>query len=280
MPPSQNPRPRPSNTVPLAIPGQRPEPRISPDTRVIAIASGKGGVGKSSLSVNLAVAMAQANYRVGLLDADIWGFSVPRMLGLSERLQASDDRLIVPANVHGVRSVSTGLIIETEETALLWRGPMLSKALSQFLCQVDWGPLDYLIVDMPPGTGDVQMTLARLLPQANMVVVTTPQIAAQKVAVRVADMARRSHLKIVGVVENMSEFVCEHGSSYRIFGEGGGSALAQEIDAPLLASIPLDPSLMRGCDIGLPVTIQPNVSPSKKALTLLADRIVELLPPG
>ncbi len=280
MPPSQNPRPRPSNAVPLAIPGQRPEPRISPDTRVIAIASGKGGVGKSSLSVNLAVAIAQANYRVGLLDADIWGFSVPRMLGLSERLQASDDRLIVPANVHGVRSVSTGLIIETEETALLWRGPMLSKALSQFLCQVDWGPLDYLIVDMPPGTGDVQMTLARLLPQANMVVVTTPQIAAQKVAVRVADMARRSHLKIVGVVENMSEFVCEHGSSYRIFGEGGGSALAQEIDAPLLASIPLDPSLMRGCDIGLPVTIQPNVSPSKKALTLLADRIVELLPPG
>ncbi|HEX5696407.1 MAG TPA: P-loop NTPase, partial [Acidimicrobiia bacterium] len=157
--------------------------QVSPTTRVIAIGSGKGGVGKSSISVNIAVAMAASGFRVGLLDADIWGFSTPRMLGVDERLVASDEtKLIIPVEAHGVKLVSTGLIIETEETALMWRGLMLSKALEQFLKQVEWGELDYLIIDLPPGTGDIQMALTRMLPQAEMVVVTTPQRAAQKVA--------------------------------------------------------------------------------------------------
>ncbi|HKZ28843.1 MAG TPA: P-loop NTPase, partial [Acidimicrobiia bacterium] len=186
--------------------------RVSPTTRVIAVGSGKGGVGKSSMSVNLAVGMADLGYRVGLLDADIWGFSIPRMLGAEARLRADDDtRLIVPLEVGGIRFVSTGSIIENEETALMWRGLMLSKALEQFLKQVDWGQLDYLIIDLPPGTGYVQMALSRLLPQAEMLVVTTPQKAAQKVAVRVADMARRSYLPVIGVIENMAGFDCGHG---------------------------------------------------------------------
>ncbi|HDH02925.1 MAG TPA: MRP family ATP-binding protein, partial [Actinobacteria bacterium] len=180
---------------------------VQPTTRVLAIASGKGGVGKSSVSVNLAVTIAQRGFQVGLLDADIWGFSIPRMLGITERLEADDEtRLMIPVTAHGIRAISTGLIVESEETALMWRGLMLSKALEQFLTQVKWGELDYLVIDLPPGTGDIQMALSRLLPQAEMVVVTTPQQTAQKVAVRVADMARRSFMPIVGVVENMSSF--------------------------------------------------------------------------
>ncbi|MEX1126207.1 MAG: P-loop NTPase, partial [Acidimicrobiia bacterium] len=162
--------------------------QVSPTTRVIAVGSGKGGVGKSSVAVNLAVAMAASGFRVGLLDADIWGFSTPRMLGVEDRLHANDEtQLIEPVEAQGIKLVSTGLIIESEETALMWRGLMLSKALEQFLKQVNWGELDYLLIDLPPGTGDIQMALTRLLPQAEMVVVTTPQRAAQKVAVRVAD---------------------------------------------------------------------------------------------
>lgn len=253
--------------------------RVPAGARVAAVASGKGGVGKSSIAVNLAASLAAMGYSTGLLDADIWGFSVPRMLGVTERLQANDEKLIIPVESHGVKVVSTGLIIETEETALMWRGLMLSKALDQFLNQVNWGPLDYLVIDMPPGTGDVQMALARLLPQAEMLVVTTPQVAAQKVAVRVADMARRSHMPILGVVENMSEFVCDHGSTYLLFGEGGGAQLASEISAPLLGSIPLDQSLLRGGDSGTPVVLQPQESPAKDALANLANRLVELIPP-
>ncbi len=197
--------------------------QVSPTTRVIAVGSGKGGVGKSSVAVNLAVALADRDLRVGLMDADIWGFSVPRMLGVTDRLSADDDtRLIIPAEAAGIKVVSTGLIIESEETALMWRGLMLSRALEQFLKQVDWGDLDYLVIDMPPGTGDIQMALSRMVPQAEMVVVTTPQKAAQKVAIRVADMARRSYLPVVGVIENMAGFTCDHGETYNLFGEGGG----------------------------------------------------------
>ena len=166
------------------------------------------------------------------MDADIWGFSVPRMLGVTDRLVADDDtRLIVPAEAAGIKVVSTGLIIESEETALMWRGLMLSRALEQFLKQVAWGDLDYLVIDMPPGTGDIQMALARMVPQAEMVVVTTPQKAAQKVAVRVADMARRSYLPVVGVIENMAGFTCEHGETHNLFGEGGGRELADSLGA-------------------------------------------------
>lgn len=251
--------------------------KVAPTTRVAAIASGKGGVGKSSISANLAVALAGRGLRVGLLDADIWGFSLPRILGVSERLVADDEtRLIVPAEAHGVKLVSTGLIAESEDTALMWRGLMLSKAVEQFLNQVDWGDLDYLLVDMPPGTGDVQMALARMLPQAEMVVVTTPQVAAQKVAMRVADMARRSYMPILGVVENMSWYECSHGERVALFGEGGGEALAAELGVPLIGRIPLDPEVVASGDTGRPVVLGSGAA--AQALTAAADRLVELLP--
>ena len=246
--------------------------QVSPTTRVIAVSSGKGGVGKSSVSVNLAVAMASQEFRVGLLDADIWGFSCPRMLGAEGRLLADDEsRLITPLEAHGVSLVSTGLIIESEETALMWRGLMLSKALEQFLKQVAWGDLDYLIIDMPPGTGDIQMALTRMLPQAEMVVVTTPQQAAQKVAIRVADMARRSHMPVVGVIENMVG---------EVFGTGGGAELADELGVPLIASIPLDPEVVSGGDSGQPVTAAGVDSPAGGALRTAAEQLVRLVPPA
>ncbi len=253
--------------------------QVSPTTRVAAIASGKGGVGKSSISANLAVALARRSFRVGLLDADIWGFSLPRILGVSDRLHADDEtRLIVPAQVHDLKLVSTGLIAESEDTALMWRGLMLSKALEQFLTQVDWGDLDYLVIDMPPGTGDVQMALSRMLPQAEMVVVTTPQVAAQKVAMRVADMARRSHMPVVGVIENMSWFECSHGERFTLFGEGGGEALAEELAVPLIGRIPIDPAVVASGDHGRPVVL--GAGPAAEALSAAAERLVELLPPA
>src|SRR5438132_9420750 len=206
-----------------------PPTEVPLTTRVIAVASGKGGVGKSSVTVNLATAMAARGLNVGVLDADIWGFSVPRMLGVSGRLGANDERKIRPNELTigkgQLQIVSMGFLVEDEEQALMWRGLMLSKALEQFLTDVGWGPMDYLLVDMPPGTGDIQMALGRLLPRTELLVVTTPALAAQKVATRVADMARRSHIKVVGVVENMSAFTCDHGEAYALFGEGGGTAL-------------------------------------------------------
>jgi ATP-binding protein involved in chromosome partitioning len=255
--------------------------QVSPTTRVIAVSSGKGGVGKSSASVNLALAIAAAGFRVGVLDADIWGFSIPRMLGATDRMEAdSQTRLIEPVKAHGVKLVSTGLIIETEETALMWRGLMLSKALEQFLKQVAWGELDYLVIDMPPGTGDIQMALTRLLPQAEMVVVTTPQKAAQKVAVRVADMARRSHMPVVGVLENMADFTCEHGTSYRLFGSGGGDELAEALNIPLIGRIPLDPAVVTGGDEGHPITVHDPENPAARAFHQAAARLIELVPPA
>lgn len=253
--------------------------QVAPTTRVLAVASGKGGVGKSTVSVNLALSLAQRGHRVGLLDGDIWGFSIPRMVGLEGPLTADDEtRLIQPGVAHGVSVVSTGLIIESEETALMWRGLMLSKALEQFLTQVEWGDLDYLVIDLPPGTGDIQMALARLLPQAEMLVVTTPQVAAQKVAVRVADMARRSYMPIIGVVENMSDFVCEHGARYELFGSGGGEALAGQIDVPLLGRIPLDPAVVEGGDFGRPV-VGSDSGPAAEAFAGLTTAVVGALPP-
>jgi ATP-binding protein involved in chromosome partitioning len=246
--------------------------QVASTTRVLAIASGKGGVGKSSLSVNLAVGLAQREHRVGLLDADIWGFSIPRMLGVEGRLAAdADSKLIQPVEVEGVKVVSTGLIIESEETALMWRGLMLSKALEQFLKQVEWGDLDYLVIDMPPGTGDVPMALARMLPQAEMVVVTTPQRAAQKVAIRVADLARRSHKPVAGVIENMSG---------EVFGKGGGEELADEISVPFLGSVPLDPAVVAGSDAGHPVILEPEPGPAAMALVSVVDTLVQVVPPA
>ncbi|MGH8915453.1 MAG: Mrp/NBP35 family ATP-binding protein [Acidimicrobiia bacterium] len=255
--------------------------QVAPTTRVIAVGSGKGGVGKSSISVNVAVAMAASGLRVGLLDADIWGFSTPRMLGVEERLEADNDtKLIIPVEAQGVKLVSTGLIIESEETALMWRGLMLSKALEQFLKQVEWGPLDYLIIDLPPGTGDIQMALTRMLPQAEMVVVTTPQRAAQKVAIRVADMARRSHMPIVGVIENMAGLACDCGRVHDVFGHGGGAELADDLGVPLIASIPLDPEVVPGGDHGRPVVGVGRGSAAGAALRDAADVLVRLVPPA
>ncbi len=254
---------------------------VNPLTRVIAVGSGKGGVGKSSVSVNLAVAMRRAGFSVGLLDADIWGFSIPRMLGVDSRLEAGDDRKIKPANAGGIHLVSTGLLLDDEETALMWRGLMLSKAVEQFLHDVAWpADLDYLLVDMPPGTGDVQMTLARLLPQAEMIVVTTPQKAAQKVAARVADMARRSYLPVVGVIENMSGFTADDGRHYELFGAGGGMELANDLGVPLIGQIPLDPLVVDGGDDGAPVADTHPEVPSGAAFIAAAARLVELVPPA
>lgn len=255
---------------------------VSPLTRVIAVSSGKGGVGKSSLSVNLAVAIADQGHEVGLLDADIWGFSVPRMLGVTdERLEAGEDRKIVPIDAQGIQLVSTGLIVGDEDTALMWRGLMLSKALEQFLRDVSWpATLDYLIIDMPPGTGDIQMALARLLPQAEMLVVTTPQRAAQRVAARAADMARRSFMPIVGVVENMSPFTDEFGNRHAVFGSGGGRELADELGIPLLGEVPLDPGVATGGDAGAPIVRSHPDSPASLEIVAAADHLTRLLPPS
>jgi len=254
---------------------------VNPSTRVVAISSGKGGVGKSSLSVNLALAIAAQGHSVGLLDADIWGFSTPRMLGTtSTRLVANEERKIEPTITNGIHLVSTGLLLDDEATALMWRGLMLSKALEQFLNDVAWpADLGYLIVDMPPGTGDVQMALSRMLPQAEMVVVTTPQLAAQRVAARVADMARRSHMPIVGVIENMAGFTTDTGEHYPIFGSGGGEALAEELSVPLLASVPIDPSMSEGSDAGEPIVVHRPETAAAIAITEAAARITEILPP-
>jgi ATP-binding protein involved in chromosome partitioning len=254
---------------------------VDPSTRVIAVSSGKGGVGKSSLSVNLALAIAAQGHSVGLLDADIWGFSTPRMLGAtSARLTANEDRKIAPIDAHGIKLVSTGLLLDDEGTALMWRGLMLSKAVEQFLNDVAWpSDLGYLVIDMPPGTGDVQMALARLLPQAEMVVVTTPQLAAQRVAARVADMARRSHMPLVGVIENMAGFTAGDGVHYPIFGEGGGAALADELGVPLLGSIPIDPTVASGADAGAPVVVDDPGSPAAIAIVDAAREITAILPP-
>jgi ATP-binding protein involved in chromosome partitioning len=262
---------------------------IQPTTRVLSIASGKGGVGKSSVTVNIAASLASRGFTVGVLDADIWGFSVPRMLGLDARLEAkiidSDStrpKIIPEERSEGsgvLKVVSTGLMIDTEETALMWRGLMLAKAVEQFLRDVQWGYLDYLLIDMPPGTGDVQMALARLLPQAEMLVVTTPALSAQKVAVRVADMARRSHMPILGVIENMSAFVTPDGTRWPVFGEGGGVRLATEIDVPLLGSIPLEPSVSAGGDNGTPVSTG-NTGAAAEAFNQIVERLVsDIAPP-
>jgi ATP-binding protein involved in chromosome partitioning len=257
-------------------------------TRVLAIASGKGGVGKSSVTVNLAAALAARGLTVGVLDADIWGFSVPRMLGVEGRLGGSDGKIepnLVPLasgpEKGGVlKVVSMGFLVDDESTALMWRGLILTKALEQFLTDVRWGDMDYLLIDMPPGTGDVQMGLARMLPQAEMLVVTTPARAAQKVATRVADMARRSYMKVVGVVENMSEFVAPDGSRHAVFGEGGGAALAEEIGVPLVARIPIEPAVSSGGDLGRPVALDAPGSPAGMAFADLAARVTDdLLPP-
>jgi len=232
-----------------------PETAVADSTRVLAIASGKGGVGKSSVTVNLAVALARRGLTVGILDADIWGFSVPRLLGMEGDVEARGGKMVPLEKAFGsglVRVLSMGFLAG-EEQAIMWRGLVLNRAVQQFLQDAHWGDLDYLLIDLPPGTGDVQMGLARLLPRTEMLVVTTPPLAAQKVAARAADMARKGYLRVAGVIENMSDFTCEHGTTYALFGSGGGARLAHSLGVPLIGSIPLHPDLAAAGDAGLPV---------------------------
>jgi ATP-binding protein involved in chromosome partitioning len=254
---------------------------VAPTTRVLAVASGKGGVGKSSVTVNLAAALAARGLKIGVLDADIWGYSVPRMLGVDGRLGGKeiDGRKVMLPNerIIGsglVRVVSMGFLVEDEGSALMWRGLMLNRGVQHFLQDVAWGDdLDYLLIDMPPGTGDVQMGVAKLVPRTEVLIVTTPASAAQKVAVRAASMARKNYLRIAGVIENMSAFTCEHGTSYALFGEGGGQQCAIDAGAPLLGSIPLEPSVASGGDSGTPIAL--GEGPAADAFRAIAARIVE-----
>ncbi|CAB4796467.1 MAG: P-loop NTPase [Actinobacteria bacterium] len=266
---------------------QAPDTQIPLNTRILAIASGKGGVGKSSVTVNLAAALASVGHTVGVLDADIWGFSIPRMLGISDRLEArridgiEKLRMIPNERVVGkglLKVVSTGMLVEDESTALMWRGLMLTKAVEQFLNDVHWGELDYLLIDMPPGTGDVQMGLARMLPRTDLVIVTTPSVSAQKVAIRAADMARRSFLRVAGVIENMSAFTCEHGESYPLFGEGGGQTLADEIGSVLLGQVPIEAAVANGGDTGEPIVLT-STGPAAQAFLAIAANIMNTTVP-
>jgi ATP-binding protein involved in chromosome partitioning len=258
--------------------GGLPEGSLARVDNVICIGSGKGGVGKSTLTANLAAALAAEGKRVGVLDADVWGYSIPRMYGLgATRPPVSAQRKIVPLDAHDVKVMSIGFFVE-EDAAVVWRGPMLHKALTQFLQDVDWGALDYLLIDLPPGTGDVSMTLAQLLPQAKFLIVTTPQATAQKVARRAAQMAEKVDLEIAGVIENMSGFTTPGGERYAIFGEGGGEALADELDVPLLGTVPLTMPLRAQADAGAPlVAVEPD-EPASQAIRQVARGLIALAP--
>jgi ATP-binding protein involved in chromosome partitioning len=255
-----------------AAPQQQPTFFTGSDTVVIAVASGKGGVGKSSVTVNLACALAAEGHRVGVLDADVWGFSVPRMMGVTGKPVGFND-MILPLESHGVKVISMGFFVP-EETPVIWRGPMLHKAIEQFLGDVYWGDLDFLLCDLPPGTGDVSISLASFLPGASMLVVTTPQDAARKVAERAGKMAERTNLRPIGVIENMSWFVCPHcGERTPIFGKGGGDEAAQTLGVPLFAQVPLEPSLREGGDHGTPIVVTDPDSPAGEALRRAAREI-------
>lgn len=257
--------------------GERPDPATAFEhTRIFAVASGKGGVGKSSIAANLAVAMARRGRRVALMDADVWGFSIPRMMGI-DRGPIIIDGLLVPLVAHGVRVMSVGLLTE-ESAPVIWRGPMLHKMLEQFVTDVFWDQPEVLVVDMPPGTGDVSLSLARLLPDAAVVIVTTPQPAAQRVAQRAAYMARQVKLRVAGVVENMSWFISNDGERHELFGAGGGALLARELEVPLLGQIALVPAVREGADQGEPVVGRHPDSESSRAIDAVAGRLLDLAP--
>ena len=256
-------------TIPFADPQSK--------TRVLLIASGKGGVGKSSVTTNLAVALAQRGHTVGVLDADVWGFSIPKMLGVEHNPVVLDEMLLPPEE-HGVRCISIGFFAD-EDQPVIWRGPMLHKALEQFLTDVYWDEPDFLLVDLPPGTGDVSISLAQMLPRAEMYVVTTPQPAAQRVAQRAGFMAHKVNLEVKGIIENMAWFTGDDGQRYEIFGSGGGQLLADTLDAPLLGSIPLVSALRQGGDTGAPIVVSDPASEASQQFMLIAERIdLELAP--
>jgi ATP-binding protein involved in chromosome partitioning len=258
--------------------GSLPAGALAQVANVLCIGSGKGGVGKSTLTANLAAALAGEGKRVGVLDADVWGYSIPRMYGLgATRPAVSAERKIIPLQAHGIKVMSIGFFVGEDE-AVVWRGPMLHKALTQFLQDVDWGALDYLLVDLPPGTGDVSMTLAQLLPQAQFVIVTTPQPTAQKVARRAAQMAHKVSLDIGGVIENMSGFTTPSGERFAIFGQGGGQELADELDVPMLGSVPITMPLREHADSGTPLLIADPDDPASQAIRQAARGLIAIAP--
>jgi ATP-binding protein involved in chromosome partitioning len=239
---------------------------------IVCVGSGKGGVGKSTVTSNLAAALTLEGMQAAAMDADVWGYSIPRMLGVHGKPRVSAERKILPLQAAGgVKAISIEHFLEREDQAITWRGPMLHKAIRQFLEDVQWGELDYLLIDLPPGTGDVTMTLAQLLPTSKFVIVTTPQDAAQKVAARAADTAQRYDIEIIGVIENM------YGE---VFGEGGGQVLADDLDVPLLGKIPLQEELRRASDAGLPLVIEDPDSPASQALFHAARGIIAATPQG
>jgi ATP-binding protein involved in chromosome partitioning len=252
--------------IPFAKPGSL--------TRVYAVASGKGGVGKSSITVNLAASLAQSGLRVGVVDADVYGFSVPRMLGVEHRPTQVDDMILPPVS-HDVKVISIGMFVPGNQP-VVWRGPMLHRALQQFLGDVFWGDLDILLLDLPPGTGDIAISVAQLIPTAEILVVTTPQQAAAEVAERAGSIALQTHQRIVGVIENMSWLELPDGSRQEIFGSGGGAAVSESLtravgaDVPLLGQIPLDTNLREGADQGTPVVLRNPESPAAVALRGIA----------
>jgi ATP-binding protein involved in chromosome partitioning len=245
-------------------------------TRVIAVSSGKGGVGKSSVTANLAVALARRGRSVGVIDADIWGFSIPRMLGIKDQ-PVIIDQSIIPPRAHGVRAMSMEYFVP-EDKAVVWRGPMLHKAIEQFLTDVFWDSPDFLIVDMPPGTGDIAISMSQFLPRAQVLLVTTPQPTAQRVARRAALMADTVNQEVIGVVENMSWFTGDDGRRYELFGRGGGQALADEVGVPLLAQVPLLTAMREGADNGLPVVLAAPGSEAVAAFDQLASGIEKRKP--
>ncbi|MEI2702670.1 MAG: Mrp/NBP35 family ATP-binding protein [Baekduia sp.] len=262
----------------LGRPGSLPSGALARVQNVVCVGSGKGGVGKSSVTANLAAALALEGKRVGVLDADVWGYSIPRMFGLgSGRPPISPDRKIQPMEAYGVKVMSIGFFVD-EDSAVVWRGPMLHKALTQFLEDVAWGELDVLLVDLPPGTGDVSMTLAQLLPDAKFLLVTTPQATAQRVARRAAEMANKVSLEICGVIENMSGFTTPSGERFALFGEGGGQELADEIDVPLVAKVPITMGLREQADAGLPVVLEDETDPAAQTLRQAARGLLAMLP--
>jgi len=258
--------------------GKLPQGALAQVNNVICVASGKGGVGKSTMTANLAAALQALGHDTGALDADVYGYSIPRMLGIDVKPDVNGERKILPPEApSGVKTMSIGYFVE-DNSAVVWRGPMLHKALQQFLEDVAWGELEYLLLDLPPGTGDIAMTLAQLLPQAKLTVVTTPQPAAQSVARRSVEMANKVDLDVMGVIENMSGFTTPTGETFSIFGEGGGQLLADEIGVPLLGQIPLSEELRQHADVGKPLAVEQPDSPAGKAINDIAKRIVSMSP--
>ena len=258
--------------------GKLPQGALAKVKNVICVSSGKGGVGKSTMTANLAAALTAEGHPAGALDCDVYGYSIPRMLGVNAKPDVNGERKILPLDSpSGVKVMSIGFFVE-ENAAVVWRGPMLHKAIQQFLEDVAWDELEYLLLDLPPGTGDVSMTLAQLLPQAKFIVVTTPQPAAQSVARRGAQMAAKFDLEILGVIENMSGFTTPDGERFTIFGEGGGQELADELDVPLLGKVPLSEPLREHADSGTPlVTAEPD-APASQAIRQAARGIVAMTP--